>query len=158
MSTDPIKMVKDILAPKSTATKTTGSTSAASTTATSATGSTSSADAYKLSQSLLKLMSQDSGDTTTQDMSNYTAKGLKDYFQSAYDVRSKEKAAAAAAPKPLDEVLKASQAKGTNEPTLSAAALAIVNDKKSTATDTGLAAVDQRLAQTVGISRTIGTA
>lgn len=156
MSTDPIKLIRSIAPPKTTA-PTTGTSAATSTPGTSATGSTSSTDAYKLAQSLLKRMSPDTSETSVPDLSNYTAKGIKDYFQSAHDAQTKEKAAAAT-PKPLDEVLKASQDKGRQEPKLSAQAQEIVKEKKATATDTGLAAIDQRLAQTVGISRAIGTA
>jgi len=169
MSTDPIKLVQSILNPKTTtpaaSTKTTESAktapaATAAAKATESTAATNASDAYKLSQSLLKKMSQTNvgASTETTGHSTYTAQGLKDYFQSAHESQTKAKSAAAATPKPLDDVLKVSRDKGTNEPKLSAAAQDIVKEKKATATDTALAAVDSKLAQTVGVSRIIGTA
>jgi len=104
------------------------------------------------------LASLQSVEPETPDLSTYTAQGIKDYFQSAHEAQTKAKAAASATPKPLDDVLKVSQGNATSEPKLSAAAQEIVKEKKTTATDAALAAVDSRLAQTVGISRSIGTA
>jgi hypothetical protein len=175
MSTDPIKLVQNILNPKTAApaTKTkaaetanAGSTESAAATASKAKESTATkaatnaSDAYKLSQSLQKKMTQanTSATTETPDLSTYTAQGLKEMFQAAHETQTKAKAAASAAPKPLDDVLKASQASGTNEPKLSAAAQEIVKEKQATSTDKALSAIDSKLAQTVGVSRIIGTA
>lgn len=175
MRTDPIKLVQNILNPK-TATPAPTSKSAeianssssgeSATTAAKAKESastkaaTNATDAYKLSQSLQKKLAQVNTGATpdTPDLSTYTAQGIKEYFQSAHEAQTKAKTAAAASPKPLDDVLKASQEKVTNAPKLSAAAQEIVKEKKATSTDAALAAVDSRLAQTVGVSRIIGTA
>ena len=155
MSTDPIKLVKSFFAakPADTASK------APSTTTPAKAANTSISEDYKLSQSLVSLMAQGPSGSSTPDLSNYTAQGLKDSFQAAHNIQNQEKAAAAAATaKPLDDVLKTSVATGTNNPTPSAQAAEILKDKKATATDTGLAAIDSRLAQTVGISKAIGSA
>ncbi|MEK7394904.1 MAG: hypothetical protein AAB214_20280 [Fibrobacterota bacterium] len=174
MSTDPIKLVQNILNPKiatPASTSKSAETAQPSTSGDSATttakanestankAASNASEAYKLSQSLQKKLTQANTGATpeTPDLSTYTAQGIKDYFQSAHEAQTKAKAAATAAPKPLDDVLKVSQGNATNEPKLSAAAQEIVKEKKTTATDTALAAVDSRLAQTVGISRTIGT-
>lgn len=149
MSTDPIKLIQGILAPKTSA-------PAASTSAAAKTTSSTN-DAYKLANSLKELLANGPSGTTALK-GNYTAKGLQEAFQSAHDAQSKKDAASAAAPKPLDEVLKANKEAGTNTPVLSAQAQEIVKAKQATATDVGLAKVDEKLAQTVGISRAIGSA
>jgi hypothetical protein len=167
MRTDPIKLVQSILNPKTEtpATKPADSvkpeaTSAKANESTATKAAANASDAYKLSQSLqMKLTQANTGAAPeTPDLSTYTAQGIKDYFQSAHEAQTKAKAAASATPKPLDDVLKVSQGNATSEPKLSAAAQEIVKEKKTTATDAALAAVDSRLAQTVGISRSIGTA
>jgi hypothetical protein len=167
MSTDPIKLVQNILNPKSPTSAAKSKTVEAPQTdapATSAkekeSAATNASDAYKLSQSLQKKLTQTNTGAApeTPDLSTYTAQGIKDYFQSAHEAQTKAKAAASATPKPLDDVLKVSQGNANSEPKLSAAAQEIVKEKKTTATDAALAAVDSRLAQTVGISRSIGTA
>jgi hypothetical protein len=149
MSTDPIKLIHGITPPKSTTSTT--STAAASKTTTSTN------DAYKLASSLKELLANGpSGSTALKG--NYTAKGLQEAFQSAHDTQVKQAAASAATPKPLDTVLKTTKDAGTNAPTLSPQAQDIVKAKKETATDVGLAKVDEQLAKTVGIARTIGSA
>jgi hypothetical protein len=171
MSTDPIKLVQNILNPKiptsAAKSKTVDApqtdapaTSAKEKESPSTMAATNASDAYKLSQSLQKKLTQANTGATpeTPDLSTYTAQGIKDYFQSAHETQTKAKVAASATPKPLDDVLKVSQGNATSEPKLSAAAQEIVKEKKTTATDAALAAVDSRLAQTVGISRSIGTA
>lgn len=146
MSTDPIKLIHSIVSPKPTAAPTIPTTAK----------STSTDDAYKLATSLKELLANGPSGTTTLK-ANYTAKGLQEAFQTAHDTQVKQAAASAAAPKPLDDVLKVGKENGTNAPALSAQAQEIVNAKKATSTDVGLAKIDAQLAQTVGISHSIGT-
>ncbi len=150
MSTDPIKLIHGMVSPKPTS---------ASTSSAPASGSAkpSGNDAYKLAASLSALL-ENGPSGSTKLSGNYTAKGLQESFQSAHDTKSKQAAAAAAAPKSLDNVLKASNVNGTNAPELSAQAQEIVKAKSATSSDVGLAKIDSQLAQTVGISRVIGSA
>lgn len=149
MRTDPIKLIDSILKPASTAAP------APTNPAAKPTGTTE--DAYKLANSLKELLANGpSGSTTLKG--NYTAKGLQEAFQSANELQKKQATAAAASPKPLDELLKSTKDAGTNTPALSAQAQEIVKAKAATSTDVGLAKIDAQLAQTVGISRVIGSA
>lgn len=149
MKSDPIQLINRILKPTSTAAPT--NTTAA------AKPASSNEDAYKLANSLKELLANGpSGSTALKG--NYTAKGLQEAFQSANDIQKKQAAASAATPKPLDEVLKSSKEAGTNAPALSAQAKEAMDAKAATSTDVGLAKVDAKLAQIVGISRSIGSA
>ena len=149
MSTDPIKLIHGITPPKSTPTTPTTTAAAKSASSTS--------EAYKLANSLKELLANGPSGTTTLK-ANYTAKGLQEAFQSAHDTQAKQAAASAASPKSLDTVLKTTKDAGTNAPTLSPGAQDIVKAKQETATDAGLAKVDEQLAKTVGIARVIGSA
>jgi hypothetical protein len=148
MKTDPIKLIDSILKP---------ATTAAPTNTTTSKPATANEDAYKLANSLKELLANGpSGSTSLKG--NYTAKGLQEAFQSAHDIQKKQAAASGSPSQPLDEVLKSSKDAGTNAPVLSAQAQEIVKAKAATSTDVGLAKLDEKLAQTVGISRVIGSA
>jgi hypothetical protein len=130
MSTDPIKLIPGITPSKSTS-------STAGTTATRTASTATSNDAYKLAASLQDLLANGPSGSTSLS-GNYTAKGLQEAFQSPQDIQAKQEAASATS-------------------ATSAQAQEIVNAKKATSTDVGLDQVDEKLAQTVGIARVIGS-
>lgn len=150
MSSDPIKLIQGILPKTPAATATKSSTATASEPAANQTA------AYKLSKSLTDLLNQGGSASGASSLSNYTVQGLKENFQAAHE--EKLKASASSAAKPLDKILATSNAQGTNATTASSEVKEILKDKKAVTADPGLAAIDSRLAQTVGISRAIGTA
>ena len=145
MATDPIKLVKNILEPKATTTAAKTETKA---TTTAAEAKPKAGADYKLSSSLNAMLSGTSGGgSRTQELANYTAKGLKDAFQQAHEARAAE-AKSSTKSNPMDDVLAASKKAGTNAPQLSAQAQAIIDQTKPKTT------ADQKS----GVSKIIGTA
>lgn len=158
MSTDPIKLIRQITEPKPTvATKAseTAATTAAATTKANSTASQ--AKDYVLSQSLKAKMSGGTGGgTRTQELASNNAKDVQDYYESAAKAR-KADAAAANKSNPTDGVL--SEAKGkTAATTHSAEVQASLAKMTKAKDDAAMKAVDPKLASVLGVSKIIGTA
>ncbi|HNY30249.1 MAG TPA: hypothetical protein PKO15_05115 [Fibrobacteria bacterium] len=182
MPTDPIKLIREITAPKTVtppkaaegaqasaeATKTASGQSGKDATAAAAKSdpkgasqaqaTASQAKAYVVAQSLKAKMSPMASGTGTRtlDLAAANANEVQNYFETAAKARKAEAAAATKAD-PLQNVL--SDARGKTEaPKLSAEAQASIAKSAPKKEDAGMKAVDSRLASILGVSKIIGTA
>lgn len=177
MSTDPIKLIRQITEPKTTAASkasepaATGQAAKANAPATSPAAaskahppSTSQAAAtatqakdYLLSQSLKSKISSWSGDgSSTQQLASTNAKEIQNYYESAAKAR-KADAASGSKANATDSLL--SETKGaTGTPVHSFDAEQSLKKMAATKEDAAMKAIDPKLASILGVSKIIGTA